>query len=102
MPDIHTIQLKHPWSCHSAEHGVCWKRSFNWPAGLTPLETARLTIENLPADAVVELNGQQLGNELDITAVLASYNHLSIYLPEGKLSEETECPHATRLEINEG
>lgn len=102
MPDIHTIRLKHPWTCEPQERGVCWRRSFNWPAGLTPREAARIVVEDLPEEATVELNGQQLQDDFDITAILASFNELAIYLPQGEPTTETECPYAVCLEINEG
>ena len=106
MPDVHTIRLRHPWQCQPREVGVCWTRSFHWPAGLTPREIARLVIEGLPASATVELNGERLQqsetDQFDVTRLLAAHNRLAIAIPEGSPTNETECPFDVRLEIVEG
>ena len=106
MPDIHTIRLRHPWQCEPCAAGVRWSRSFNWPAGLTPREIARLVIEELPKDAVVRLSGKPLvadaDGRFDITRLLAEFNRLTIEVGDSFSTGGTECPLDVRLEIVEG
>ena len=107
MPDIHTIRLRHPWTCELAGPLAVWSRSFNWPAGLTPREVVWLVIEPLPADASVEVNGQSLAageapGRFDITGLTAKSNRLSITLSDTTGAQETSCPLEVRLEIDEG
>ena len=103
---MHTIRLRHPWQCEPRGEGCCWVRSFNWPAGLLPQEVAWLVIEALPAGAVVALSGKQLvamsTGRFDISESIASYNQITIEVPDVSPSEETECPWDVRLEIVEG
>jgi len=83
-----------------------WLRSFNWPAGLVAREIARLTIDRLPASAVVRLNGQTLVAEaegqFDITPLLAEHNRLTLELSGSASTGDTVCPFDVRLEIVEG
>ena len=102
---MHSIRLRHPWQCESTQDGVCWSRSFNWPAGIGPRESAWLVIEGLPALATVALSGKPLtGDEsgrFEVTELLALHNRLTIEIPDGTLTDETECPYNVRLEICE-
>ena len=106
MPDIHSIRLRHPWRCEPVSDGVRWLRAFNWPAGLTSRETARVVVEGLPAGAVVRLSGKPLVGEgdgvYDVTRLLAPFNELAIEVDGRWLSDDTECPFGVRLEIVEG
>ena len=107
MPsDIHTIRLRHPWQCEPSEVGTRWLRSFNWPAGLTPRELARLVVEGLPASAAVELNGMRLAatadEQFDITALLGPTNRLAIEVSDPAAANNGDCPFDVRLEIVEG
>ncbi len=99
MPDIHSIRLREPWQCEPREGGVCWSRTFNWPAGLTPREKVWVVIEPLPADARVTLNGQQLTGDLEVTSLIAMHNRLEIEVPAVGAAE---LPFAVRLDIDEG
>jgi hypothetical protein len=99
MPDIHSIRLREPWQCEPREGGVCWSRTFNWPAGLTPREKVWIVIENLPTTAHVSLNGQKLPGSLEITGLIALHNRLEIELPDGN---PNEFPCQVRLDIDEG
>ena len=106
MPDVHTIRLRRPWKCEPGDNGVRWIRSFNWPAGLTPREVARLVLADLPADGIVEVNGQPLpredSGEYEITRLLDSRNRVAIEIPGGAPTDATDCPFDVRLEIVEG
>lgn len=104
MPDIHTIRLRHPWTCEPAGDRSVWKRSFNWPAGLTPREVVWLVIEGLPATADIQVNGEQLATgdvpgRFDISKLISESNRILITLVDavGEL-----CPFEARLEIDEG
>ncbi len=99
MPDIHSIRLREPWLCEPSESGVCWVRSFNWPAGLTPREKVWIVVEPLPDDARVTLNGQPLGDDLEITRLIGLTNRLEIELPQGRAGE---LPFTVRVDIDEG
>ena len=99
MPDIHSIHLREPWQCEPREGGVCWVRTFNWPAGLTPREKVWVVIEPLPDDARVSLNGQELTGDLEVTRLIALHNRLEIELPGGGAGE---LPFSVRLDIDEG
>ncbi len=105
MSDIHTIRLRHPWKCEPYADGTRWIRSFNWPAGLTPREIARLVIEQLPDSAVVQLNGQPLAatveGQFDVTALLAQHNRLTLDLSDPPAAG-TDCPLDVCLQIVEG
>jgi hypothetical protein len=99
MPDIHSIRLREPWSCEPRGEDVCWIRTFNWPAGLTPRERVWVIVEPLPPNAQVTLNGQQLSGDLEVTKLIEPFNRLEIELsgPTGKC-----VPFAVRLDIDEG
>ncbi|QEG32809.1 hypothetical protein [Bythopirellula goksoeyrii] len=99
MPDIHSIRLREPWQCEPCESGVRWSRSFNWPAGLTPREKVWIVVDPLPADARVTLNGQSLGEGLEITRLIGLTNRVEIELPQGRAGE---LPFAVRIDIDEG
>ena len=104
---MHTIRLRHPWTCELAGALAVWSRHFNWSAGLTPREVVHLVIEPLPADASVEVNGQSLAaseppGRFDITELLAESNRLSITLADTTGAQESDCPLEVRLEIDEG
>ncbi|MDZ4656565.1 MAG: hypothetical protein SH868_03185 [Bythopirellula sp.] len=99
MPDIHSIRLREPWTCEPRGAGVCWIRSFNWPAGLTPREKVWVVIEPLPDDAQVSLNGQALTGNLEITKLIGLTNRLEIELPNGRAGD---FPCQVRLDIDEG
>ncbi len=104
MPDIHTIRLRQPWTCERADGQAVWKRSFNWPAGLTAREVVWLVIDGLPATASVQVNGHQLATgdalgRFDITRLIAESNRIAITLAD---STEGPCPFDVRLEIDEG
>ncbi len=106
MLDIHTIRLRHPWQCEPCDQGTLWLRPFNWPAGLTPREIARLVIDGLPEGAVVRLSGKPILAEaerwFDITRLLVEFNTLTIETNDAYSSSEAECPFDVRLEIVEG
>ncbi len=103
MPDIHSIRLRHPWQRESLGERIRWSRSFNWPAGLTPTETARIVIDNLLPTAAVSLNGASLAVEqtgtFDVTELLNPSNQLAIELVDSLASHNVECPFDVRLEI---
>lgn len=99
MPDVHSIRLREPWQCEARGDCVCWSRSFNWPAGLTPREKVWIVIDNLPAEARVLLNGLPLDGNLEVTRLIRLTNRLEIELPE---SEEGKFPLQVRLDIDEG
>ena len=97
--DIHSIRLREPWTCEPRAAGVCWSRTFNWPAGLTPREKVWIVVENLPGDARVSLNGQALTGDLEVTKLIGLSNCLEIELPDGAAGE---FPFQVRLDIDEG
>jgi hypothetical protein len=99
MPDIHSIRLREPWSCEPRGEGVCWIRTFNWPAGLTPRERVWVIVEPLPPNAQVTLNGQQLSGDLEVTKLIEPFNRLEIEVPGLKAES---VPFAVRLDIDEG
>jgi hypothetical protein len=99
MPDIHSIRLREPWICESREDCVCWIRTFNWPAGLTPREKVWVVVEELPAGARVSLNGQLLADDLEVTKLIGLTNRLEIELPGERAGER---PFQVRLDIDEG
>ena len=99
MPDIHSIRLREPWQCEPRDGGVCWVRTFNWPAGLTPREKVWVIIEPLPEGARVSLNGQELAGDLEVTQLIALHNRLEIEVPGSRAGE---LPFAVRLDIDEG
>ncbi len=104
---MHTIRLRHPWTCELTGPLAVWSRNFNWPAGLTPREVVWLVIEPLPADASVQVNGQSLATgeapgRFDITGLMAESNRLSIQLADTTGAQENHCPLEVRLEIDEG
>ena len=57
---MHTIRLKHPWTCELVDGQAVWRRSFNWPPGSVTEEILWLVIEPLPAEAQVTVNGRLL------------------------------------------
>ena len=97
--DIHSIRLREPWQCESRGDGVCWSRSFNWPAGLTPRERVWVVVEPLPVGARILLNGNPLGEEREITRLIEVRNLLEIELAAGGAGG---LPFAVRLDIDEG
>jgi hypothetical protein len=97
--DIHSIRLREPWQCEPRDPGVCWIRSFNWPAGPPQRAKVRIVIEPLPADTFVSLNGQELAGDLEVTHLIALHNRLEIQIPEGRAGE---LPFSVRLDIDEG
>lgn len=99
MPDIHSIRLREPWQCEPCDGGVCWSRSFNWPAGLTPREKVWVIIDDLPEQARVSLNGQPLSGNLEITRLIGLTNRLEIEFPSGG-AEKFPCQ--VRIDIDEG
>jgi hypothetical protein len=99
MPEIHSIRLREPWQCEPCDYGICWSRSFNWPAGLTPREKVWIAIDNLPAEARVALNGQPLAGNLEVTKLIGLTNRLEIELPG---NEGQRFPFQVRLDIDEG
>lgn len=104
---MHTIRLRHPWTCGLTGALAVWSRPFNWPAGLVAREVVWLVIEPLSADASVEVNGQLLADgatpgRFDITRLISEYNQLSITLSETTGAKENRCPLDVRLEIDEG
>lgn len=99
MPDIHSIRLREPWDCEPCGEGVCWIRTFNWPAGLTPRERVWVIIKPLPEGAVVTLNGQKLVGDLEVTKLIEPYNRLEIEVLGPKAES---VPFAVRLDIDEG
>ena len=107
MPDMHTIRLRHPWTCELHDGMAHWSRGFNWPAGLTPREVVWLVIDPLPADARVELNGQPLSaaevpGRFNVTSLIGEYNRVIIQLSESTGATKSECPLDVKLEIDEG
>jgi len=102
MPDIHTIRLRHPWKQQVRDESVVWSRAFNWPAGLTPRERVALVIEGLPPEAHVSLNGQELPDDFDVTALIELNNRITIEIPGGKSDSEARFPYSVHLEIDEG
>jgi hypothetical protein len=99
MPDIHSIRLREPWNCELRGEGVCWVRTFNWPAGLTPRERVWVIVEPLLPNARVSLNGQQLSGDLEVTKLIEPFNRLEIEIP-GPQAESV--PFQVRLDIDEG
>jgi len=104
---MHTIRLRHPWTCELDGGLAVWTRNFNWPAGLVAREVVWLVIDPLTAEACVEVNGQSLTVEtastrFDITALITEFNRLSITLSDPTGAEENRCPMDVRLEIDEG
>jgi hypothetical protein len=103
MPDIHTIRLRQPWTRELAGGQAVWKRSFNWPAGLTAREVVWLVIEPLPTAASVQVNQQQLSaaapGRFNITRLIAESNRIAITLAD---ASGDNCPFDVRLEIDEG
>jgi hypothetical protein len=99
MPDIHSIRLREPWNCEPRGERVCWFRTFNWPAGLTPREKVWVVVESLPDGAVVTLNGQQLAGDLEVTKLIGLHNRLEIEVPGPKAES---VPFEVRLDIDEG
>lgn len=99
MPDIHSIRLREPWTSEPRGECVCWIRTFNWPAGLTPREKVWVVIDELPKDARVSLNGQALSGNLEITKLIGLTNRLEIELPDNGAGE---FPFQVRLDIDEG
>ena len=104
---MHTIRLRHPWTCELTGTLAVWSRSFNWPAGLTPREVVWLVIEPLPPDARILVNGQSLAagevpGRFDVTELIAESNRLSIALADATGAQENRCPLDVRLEIDEG
>jgi hypothetical protein len=97
--DLHSIRLREPWQCEPREGGVCWIRTFNWPAGLTRREKVWVVIEPLPMDARVSLNGQELASNLDVTHLIALHNRLEVIVPG---ADAGELPFSVRLDIDEG
>ena len=102
MPDIHTIRLRHPWTCERAGEKAVWKRNFNWPAGLTAREVVWLVIEGLPSTSIVEVNGERLSADAPgrfaITRLIAESNCIAIATD----TSVDACPFEVRLEIDEG
>lgn len=102
---MHSIRLRHPWKSSPHNAGLCWSRSFNWPAGVLPQEKASLVILGLPDTAVVSLNEKPLAadeaGQFDVTRLLAPHNKLTIEVAVGKPTGATECPFDVRLEIVE-
>jgi hypothetical protein len=104
---MHTIRLRHPWTCELRGELAVWTRPFNWPAGLVAREVAWLVIEPLEAESLVEVNGQSLTAEtasgrFDITSLIQEYNRLAITVTDPTGAEENRCPLDVRLEIDEG
>jgi hypothetical protein len=103
MPDIHTIRLRQPWTRELAGGQAVWKRSFNWPAGLTPREIVWLVIEPLPALSSVQVNNEPVTADalgrFEITRFITESNRIAITLPD---SVGEACPFDVRLEIDEG
>ncbi len=103
MPDMHTIRLRRPWTHERAGGQTVWKRSFNWPAGLTPREVVWLVIEGLPATANVQVNSEHIvpdtPGKFDITKLIAESNRIAITLADYGTDQ---CPFEVRLEIDEG
>lgn len=105
MPDIHTIHLRQPWTCELVEGRTIWRRSFNWPAGLTVREVAWLVIDGLPEEASVAVNRETLQEDspgrFNITRLIAEHNGIAITLPNASATDNT-FPFNVRLEIDEG
>jgi hypothetical protein len=103
MPDIHTIRLREPWTSEPLDGKTVWRRSFNWPAGLTAREVVWLVIEGLPATSTVEVNEEHLTADalgrFEITRLIAESNRIAITLAD---AGGDNCPFDVRLEIDEG
>lgn len=103
---IHTIRLRHPWQCETADGAIVWSRKFNWPAELSPGEVVQLVIESVDSDASVMLNGNKLpadtAERRDVTALLSRHNRLEISSAAGQGEPAQRCPYDVRLEISGG
>ena len=102
---MHTIRLQHPWQCEPSGTGVCWSRSFNWPAGVSAGEWAWLVVEGVPDGASVALSGEPLvavaPGRFDITDIIELHNRVQIELADGAPTDGADCPFDVRLEICE-
>jgi len=86
----HSIRLREPWQCEplggEGRGGVKYSRRFHRPTGLEATSRVWLIIEEATADAVVALNGQELGKtqsnsypaRFEITARIEAQNFLEI------------------------
>lgn len=103
---MHTIRLRHPWTCELAGAQAVWSRNFNWPAGQVVGEVVWLVIEPLAADTKVQLNGAALdvgkaSGQFDVTKLIIESNRLTIELADTTGADESQCPLDVRLEIDD-
>ncbi len=106
MPDIHTIRLRHPWTCEVVDGRAVWSRGFNWPAGLVAREVVWLVIEPPPTEATIRVNDQplvasDLPGRFDITSLIVEFNRVTITLADSTGNVDSCCPWDVRLEIKE-
>lgn len=115
----HSIRLREPWQCRSAEGGAnCYARSFHRPTGLESDDLVWLVIVDLPPAATVLVNGvapqaqasasvssvyglqPATSPAFDLTPHLAETNNIQITLPSAcSLQPTTSFPFDARLAI---
>ena len=103
----HSFRLRDPWQCDLVEGGgVRWSRIFHRPTGLEPDDALWLVITGLPAEAMVNVNGQALTGDgevpprFEVTKWLTEANRIEIVIPGAcSLQPTASFPFDARLAI---
>src|SRR3954462_3539560 len=98
---MHTIRLREPRQTETLPGRCRYRRFFNRPTGLTASDIVRLAVEQLPAGAIVRVNGQAVPENEGpwaITPWLQVRNEIAIEVPADSPSDPRPFGEV-RLEI---